>query len=213
MAGWIAVPQSTHQAAIAGKVIDARTLRSLPGVHVAIIAMPPVLVQRLALQALQYGHTWERLEERADRTRTAADGCFRFADLPDGAYTLSFTLPGNAHRYGSLQRVFTVTRDAQGLIATAVAEIPLPPTGVLGQIKGLVQGSATALSLARVRVGDSGESAYSDAQGHFYLTGVETGQRPLRISAAGFTPATTTALITEGSLTEVDPIVLQPSGA
>jgi hypothetical protein len=61
-------------------------------------------------------------------------------------------------------------------------------------------------------VEDSGELAYGDLEGRFYLTGAEPGERVLRISAAGFQPATTPVSITAGLITALDPpVVLQPT--
>src|SRR5262249_8405732 len=128
-----------HQAAIAGKVVDPETGSAVAGVTVTITAMPLAFEQWLATRALQYGAAWPKLSERPDRTSTAADGCFCFVDLPDGDYTLSCVLSGAAHRYGAAEHTFTVTRDSQGRIALATAQIDLPPTGARGVVQGLVQ--------------------------------------------------------------------------
>lgn len=148
---------------------------------------------------------------RPDRLRTAEDGCFCFIDLPDGAYTLSFVLAQGSHRYGVVQQNFTVTRDAQGSIQAPIHEIALPPTAVRGQLQGLVQGVATALPLARVSVEHTGERTHTDAQGSFYLTGVEPGTRTLQISAPGFQPVTQQAVITAGEVTALPLLVLNPT--
>lgn len=211
MPGWTEVPGSTHQAALAGKVIDALTRLPVSGVTVSITAMPPTFSRWLSARALQHGASWERLSLRPDRVRTAEDGGFCFVDLPDGAYTLSFALAHAGHRYGPVQRALSVTRNAQGLVQGPLHEVPLPPTGARGQIKGLVQGTATVLPLARVRVKDSGEQAYADAEGRFFLTGVEPGTRTLVISASGFQPTTAQAVITEGSITALTTLVLNPT--
>jgi hypothetical protein len=213
MSSWIKLPGRTSQAAIAGKVVDGQTGRPVGDITVKLTTLPSAFEQRLALKALQHGTAWESLAERPDRTRTAADGCFCFTDLPDGTYTVSFTLPGGRHRYGPVSQSFTVTRDTEGRIAFSPAVIQLPPTGVRGQIQGLVLGEATALPLAHIRVQGSGESAHGDAQGRFYLTGVEVGERELRFSAAGFKPTTARARITEGSVVDLGPLVLQPVNA
>jgi hypothetical protein len=213
MTGWNTLPQTTHRAAIAGKVVDAETRQPVSGVDVALTAMPAALKKRLELQALQHGAAWERLAGRPDRTRTAEDGCFRFVDLPKGAYTLAFTLAGGKHRYGTLKQEFQVKTDAKGQLQPTLAEVLLPPTGVKGQVQGLVQGTPTALPLALIRVQSSGERTYGDAQGRFYLTGLETGPRLLQLSAEGFRSATAPALISEGTITQLAPIVLEPATA
>lgn len=211
MPGWATVPGSTHQVAIAGKVVDDRTGMPVSGVTVSITGQPPEFASWLAAWALRYGPSWESLPQRPDRARTAEDGCFRFIDLPDGSYTLSIALAQGKHRYGSVQSTFTVTRDGQGIINAPIHEILLPPTGVEGQIKGLVEGIETVLPLARVRVASTGEVAYGDAQGRFYLTGVELGTRSLLITAAGFQSETAQAIITEGAVTPLSPLVLNPT--
>jgi hypothetical protein len=199
-----------HQAAITGKVVDGRTTIPIRGVTVHITAHPPAFAQQLSAFALRHGPTWEQHPQRPDRTRTAEDGCFRFVNLPDGSYTLQFSLAQGRHRYGSTQSTFTVERDEDGDIQSPIHEVVLPPTGVDGQIKGLVQGSATVLPMARIRVEGSGELAYGDEQGRFYLTGVEPGTRTLRISAMGFQPATAQASIAEGTITSLAVQVLDP---
>lgn len=208
---WARISGTTHQAAIAGKVLDARTGLAIGGVTVSITSQPPEFERTLAAWALRYGASWESHPQRPDRTRTAEDGCFRFIDLPDGSYTLSFALVQGRHRYGSAQNTFTVARDSQGVIQAPLQQILLPPTGVEGQIQGMVQDSATALPLARIRVEDSGEQAYADELGQFYMTGVELGTRTLRISASGFQPATLQAVFTEGQVLHLPTLVLNPA--
>lgn len=197
------LPLTTHRLSIAGKVVDACTGQPVEGVGVTLAAMPPAFADRLAVRALQHGAAWEKLSERPDRTRTAPDGGFHFSDLPDGAYTLLFALRGAPHRYGPLRRDFTAP--------APIAEVALPPTGIRGQVRGLVHDTPTALPLARVRVRGSGESAWCDARGRFYLTGVELGARELRVTANGFQSATTSVQVSEGRVTELPPLLLQPA--
>lgn len=208
---FVQLPVPVHQAAIAGKVIDAETGRAVAGVTAAITAMPAAFQTWLAVRALSYGAAWAALPERPDRTRTAVDGCFRFADLPDGAYTVSFSLPGAPHRYGSAQHAFAVASDVDGWITLATAEIELPPTGFRGKVHGLVQGAPVALPLARARVDGTGEVGYGDEQGRFYLTGVELGARTVKIGAIGFLPATSPVQITEGVITDLGTFELDPA--
>lgn len=208
---WIRLPVATHRAAIAGKLVDAETGRAIEGALVQITAMPATFQQSLAAQALSYGSRWEGLPERPDRTSTAEDGCFTLADLPDGTYTLAFSPPGGAALYGRATRDFVVARAATGPSAPATARIDLPPTAVRGLIQGNVQGTPTPLPMARVRVRDSGERAYGDEDGRFYLTGVELGTRALEITAVGYQALMTNVEVTEGRITEVGPFVLQPA--
>src|SRR5262245_11383861 len=99
-----------HQVALCGIAVDGRTAQPLGGVEVRISAMPQSFADRLKLKALQYPR-WDKLDERPDRTVTRSDGGFRFLDLPDGDYTLKLTLPGALHRYGPVEKTFTVARD------------------------------------------------------------------------------------------------------
>jgi hypothetical protein len=212
MHDWIKLPGISHEAALIGKVVDARTRRPIGGVTVSMVQMPPSFAGWLRTQALQHSDAWERLADRPDRAHTAEDGCFCFVDLPDGEYVLSFEPAPAAHRYGPSRKSFTVARDPQGQLQAPIHEILLPPTAVRGQVKGLVQGLASALPLSRVRVEDSGELAYGDLEGRFYLTGVEPGERVLHISAVGFQSVTKPVSITAGLVTELDPpVVLNPT--
>jgi Carboxypeptidase regulatory-like domain len=199
-----------HQAAITGKVMDAVTSRPVPGVKVEIAVMPAAFQQWLSLRALQFGSTWGALAERPDRTQTDADGGFRFLDLPDGSYTLSFSIPGPgaARRYGSATQIFTVQRDAQGKIPPSIGAVSLPPTGVKGLVHATVQGQPTPLPMAHVRVQGSGELGFTDELGQFYLTDVEPGSRALDISAPGNDTLTTTASITEGQVGDLGVLLL-----
>lgn len=194
---FLPLPTALHQAAVTGKVVDARTQAPVSGVSVTITAMPAAFTQVLALRALAAGAGWEGLGRRPDRTRTASDGCFRFVDLPDGAYTLSFAIPHGERRYGTTTQAFTVARDATTtLIPLAVASIALPPTGAVGLITDSAS-PANPLPMAHVRVQGSGERAYADANGNFYLTGVFPGPCTLEITAPGFaaTPLPTATIV------------------
>ncbi|WP_438033291.1 MSCRAMM family protein [Sorangium sp. So ce204] len=208
MPSLLQIQSRVHQAAIAGRVIDQETEQPVAGVHVVITGMPTAFSRELAMAALRHGSAWGSLVERPDRTRTARDGCYRFVDLPDGDYVLSYTVPGGARRYGDATRAFTIARGAEGELAAQLAEVALPPTGVRGIIHGPVQGTPEALPLARVRVAGTGEEAYCDAQGRFYLTGVEVGERALQFSASGFLLATVDVQITKGVIADIGTVLL-----
>lgn len=190
MSGWSMLESRAHRVSIAGKVVDAETSRPIAGVRAAIEAAPAL--------------------RQPDQTVTADDGCFWFADLPDGTYTIAFSIPGGGRFYGAIRHDFTVpgdlvTTSPEGSVTLEIPQVALPPTGVRGQILGV---DAAPLPMARVRVQGSGEKAYGDAEGRFYLTGVEPGVRRLEISAPGYEPARATVTVAAGALTQLSPLEL-----
>lgn len=189
MSGWEIV---RHAVAITGRVIDGQTARPIGGAQVAITNGPAVFMTWLAARAKQYGAQWPSMKERPDLTRAAADGHFHFMDLPDGQYTLTVSLPGVVTRYGTAQKLVTVSRDAQGHIIIATAEIALPPTTLKGQIAG--QGN-NPVAMAEVRVKGSGERGFSNDQGQYVLVALEAGERTVRVSARGYDAAEQTVLL------------------
>ncbi len=100
----------SHHVAIAGRVSDRQTGKPVPGARVTITG-PADFTARLALQAQQHGDRWERMAERPDRTRAAADGHFHFIDLPAGSYALTAALPAAGSRYGEVAIEVAVTAD------------------------------------------------------------------------------------------------------
>lgn len=201
----------TRQAAMTGKVIDAVTQRALPSVRAEITAMPPAYQTWLARAALQHGAGWAARAERPDRTLTAADGCFRFVDLPDGSYTVTFSITSAKLRYGTAQKAFVVARDASGVVPLNTVTIMLPPTSAQGTIKGGPNpGQSAPLPMARVRVRGSGEVALGDVNGDFYLPFLEPGQRTLDFSAPGFSPVSKTITVALGQVKQVGNVLLGP---
>jgi hypothetical protein len=194
-----------HQVAIAGQVTDAQTGKVMNGVRVEITAAPAAFTDFLNFRKIQFGQSWETMAERPDRTNTMADGAFRLLDLPDGQYKLTASLPGAGSRYGAADAVVTVTRDAQGKITRAAAQIALPPTTIKGRITG--QG-AGALQMAEVRVKGSGERAFSDAQGQYLLVGVEAGARTVLVSAQGFQPAAQSVALNQAGASQTLDVAL-----
>jgi len=154
-----------RQLAAAGRVIDARTGKALQGATVTITAMPVVFQKKLALKALQYGAQ----------------------DLPDGDYQLSAMLPSMGRRYGTAEAAVSVTRDNTGRVKVAFVDLALQPTVVEGKITGA--GQKGAVAMAQVRVKGSGERSFSDAKGHYALSGVEPGERSIQAFAQGYRPA------------------------
>jgi hypothetical protein len=165
---------------------------------VSITDGPLAFNEWLANYAKQYGDRWESMMERPDQIRTAADSHFHFMDLPDGQYTLRASLPGSGTRYGTIQQVATVSRDAQGNITMAVADMALPPTTLKGQITE--QGTTdpvVVVVMAEVRMKGSGERVFTNGLGQYLLAGLETGERTVVVSAQGYQRASQTSDISQ----------------
>lgn len=175
-----------HQVALAGRVVDGATGAPIAGARVELATVPPGLKGLLDVHRAQHGRTWDRLDERADRTRTDAAGRFTFLDLPSGAYALAASLPGDSRRYGAAKGKATVKRNRAGDVATAWLELSLPATSVTGKVTGP---GAKPVVLAAVQVKGGLERAYTDSQGKFLLAGLESGPRTLVVTARGFKPA------------------------
>ena len=146
-----------HRAAIAGRVLEAGTGRPLAGARVEIASGPEAV--------------------------SAADGFYRFLNLPPGQYMLTASLPRSGSRYGAKAGQVTLADDGQGNAVLETLDLELPATTIKGKVK---DPSDQAVKMAEVRVQGSGESAWSDAQGNYVLSGVEAGERNLSVSARGF---------------------------
>jgi Carboxypeptidase regulatory-like domain len=179
---WMKLKPIRHQVAIAGQVSDAQTGRVIPGARVELTPLSGPFKNRLVLQALQYGEQWQAMTERADRTQTANDGSFYFLDLADGRYTLTVSLLGAGTRYGLAQSTVAVSRQGDR-IQRATADIALPPTTLKGQI---TNSEGAPVVMAKVQMVGSGESTFSDSQGNYLLTGLQSGQRMVTVFAQGY---------------------------
>lgn len=173
-----------HQVAIAGRVTDARTGRGISGVQVSITVAPQVFMEMLAERAKQYGDKWEEIRKRPDRIQTAGDGHFHFMDLPDGQYALTASLPGSGTRCGTAQKSVTVAHDSEGNITMASADMALPSTTLKGCITA--QDTTDPVVMAGVRIQGGGERTFSDGDGRYFFSGLETGQRTVVVSAQGY---------------------------
>jgi Carboxypeptidase regulatory-like domain len=179
---WMKLKPIRHQVAIAGQVSDAQTGQVIPGARVELSPLSGPFKTRLALQAMQYGERWQAMTERADRTHTANDGSFHFLDLPDGRYTLTVSLLGAGTRYGLAQSTVAVSRQGDR-IQRATADMALPATTVKGQI---TNSEGAPVVMAKVQMVGSGESTFSDSQGNYLLTGLQSGQRMVTVTAQGY---------------------------
>jgi hypothetical protein len=176
-----------RQVAVAGRVVEARTLRALPGARVQITEGPQAFGDLVRLQARMHGAGWESRSERIDRARAAMDGHFHFLDLPTGEYTLRASLPGAGTRYGTIEGQATVTRTPEGRIEFITLELRLPATTLTGR---LTAADGEPISMAEVRIGGSGESTFSGVDGRYALAALEVGVRTVSVTARGFQPAT-----------------------
>ena len=199
-----------HAVAISGRVIDAQTNKGIGRARVEITAGPAEFMNALALQATASGKRWEGLQDRSDRKRTAAGGHFHFLDLPNGTYTLNATLPGSGSRYGTAQITLVVSRDSLGNLIMTTADLHLPPTTLTGKITD--QSSANPIFMAQLRIAGSNETTYSDDQGDYWLTGLETGSREIKVSAQGYTSASDTVDLTTAGTAVTRNIALTPTG-
>lgn len=189
MSGWEIL---RHVVAISGRVSNSQTGKAVGGARVEITDGPSEFTTWLETRAKQFGVRWLSMLERPDRTQTAGDGHFHFMDLPNGNYTLAVSLPGLGSRYGAAEEQLTVTRDGSGNIVMATADIQLPPTTLKGAITTQGSEGLEPVVLAEVRVAGSGEQVYSNEQGHYLLSGLETGSRKVLINAKGYQTATQT---------------------
>ena len=171
-----------RQVSIAGRVSNDQTGKAITGAWVEITAMPAKFARRCQLKALKYS-AWEQMVERIDRTLTASDGFFYFADLPEGDYTLRVSVPGMGNRYRVKEISATVSelsKDKQ------VLQIALTPTTIKGKI---TNSNNQPVAMARVQLTDSLESTLSDSEGNFLLWGLEANPdsqslRPVKIIAS-----------------------------
>ena len=145
--------------------------------------------------------------ERPDRTRTAFDGHFHFLDLLPGDYTLKASLPGSGTRYGEDEVAgITISWDGNGKITMATADLSLPPTTVKGMINDQDSSPAEFVAMAEVRVKGSGERTFSDSDGQYLLTGLETGGpegRTIVVSAQGYQEASQVVQLDEAGTVQI----------
>lgn len=210
MATFTTWQKTLRQTAIAGKVIDPRTGLPVVGASVVLKDAPEAYKRWLKLWATGKS---EKVE-RPDATKTAEDGCFRFADLPDGDYLVEITPRDGGRRFGKTTRSFTVTRGADGLIIADIALIEAAPTAIRGTVVtgGGGDGAQSApVPMPRVEIGETLEFTYGDADGAFYLTDIEPGQRSVWITGSGYLAATATIVVVRGEITEMGSVVLEPS--
>jgi hypothetical protein len=80
-----------------------------------------------------------------------------------------------------------VSRDKEGNVRPLFTELPLTATTVHGRVFPAT--GKEGIAMAEVRMKGSGERTLTDADGRYWLRGVESGNRTLCVSAQGFKPA------------------------
>ncbi len=178
-----------HQVAVAGRVTDMRTGRAMSGAMVRIVTGPPAFMDLLAGLARRYGPAWQTRIERLDQTVTTVDGHFHFLDLPSGQYAVAVSHPQSRTRYGTRSSQVTVSRNADGTLKLTRLELTLPPTSLEGSV---TRPGGQPLPMAEVQIHGGDERAFTDAQGRYVLSPLETGKRQVVASAHGFIPVTHT---------------------
>ena len=116
-----------RQIAIAGQITTEVDELPIAGAQVQITAAPTAFMNKIRLNAKQYGLVWEDMEQRVDRTVTAVDGFYYFLDLPDGDYTITAHLPQRIPSYDFATGTGQVTRDQQGTIQQTHIDMALAP--------------------------------------------------------------------------------------
>lgn len=192
--GFLDLDRIVHRAALGGRALDGLKGTPLRGAVVTIESGPPAWTARR--DALRSGQP----RRQPERCVTDAIGRFRYLDLPPGAYALRAVLPDT--RYAAATGTATVTTGG-----VAILDLALAPT----TLTGVVEASAPAgpLAMARVRVVNSGEVAYTFADGSYTLSPLEPGtNRRIEISAQRYAAATLAVTLVAGLTTTAPPITL-----
>lgn len=215
MSQWLTIKPPLHQIAIVGQVNDGETENVLRDVSVEITEKPTKFQRYCQLQSLQYGSQWDKMKQRCDLTYTSIDGYFYFIDLPDGNYTLTFSIPHKGTRYGTTSVQTQVIRDAEGKIKRtqspdepAILNISLIPTTLKGHIK---DDAGKAIANAKIKIEETQETTISNSEGKYSFTQLEVSstesnqrQLTLSVSAYGYSSITQTVTIQQGKITILD---------
>jgi hypothetical protein len=168
-----------HQVAIAGRVTDGSTDKPLAGAKVIILSVTETVATLMTNQ----------------------DGHYHVMDLPDGVYTVTALLAEAGSRFGTAQTTATVVRTPQGRIVMATADLVLPPTTIQGKLTS----GGSPVFMAEIRLQGSAERTFSEQDGSYRISGVETGNRTLKVTARGCLPASQAVmLVNAGDVVNAD---------
>lgn len=136
--------------------------------------------------------------KRIDQAYTAADGFYYFQDLPPGPYKIEASLPQMGTRYAAAGAKGATAPERANQAKAARLDFVLAPTTITGVISGE---AAAPLLGADVRVKGSGEVAYTNSEGTYFLRGIETAPplkpRTIVVHARGYVPEERPILLTE----------------
>ncbi|MBE9011692.1 carboxypeptidase regulatory-like domain-containing protein [Pseudanabaenaceae cyanobacterium LEGE 13415] len=192
-----------HRIAIVGRVCDRTTTVPLSKVVVELTTMPEELQKKVALWHRIYTapqHQGLSKKRLPTLTQTMIDGFFYFTDLPAGNYELTASLPNSGTRYGAVKNVtITVMPDRPAQILS----IQLPSTSLTGRV---VQAVAPQDGLPMAKISIVGEPTFthSDAEGRFWLSGLEASPnspRIVQITAQGYESQTQEIRLSQGETT------------
>ena len=168
-----------HRAAIAGHITDAISGKGIPEAVVNVIGQNQC-------------------------TLTVREGFYYFIDLPAGQYGLSSAAPHLGTRYGTASvSDVAVADDTDGRpIFDPKADLPLPPTRLVGQVRRSDNDQAIAQATVQLR-GSEAQTVANDL-GQYILSGLQQGHPTVQVSAPGFATATQTVTLTTGEATTAD---------
>lgn len=194
-----------HRVALAGRVTDVQTNKTIAGVEIRIVKAPDAFIDRLKNLTLQHKDLSKKIVKSPERTQTARDGHFHFLDLPEGEYGLTASLPSAGKRYGTASVEVKVSK---GNNVIAIADMKLPPTCLKGKI---VDGDADPVVLAKVGLKYTEESSFSDREGRYLLNEIEASEnfeRTLIVSAQGYQTTSETVILSKPGIEETFNFVL-----
>ncbi|GEM_PF-1083852 len=215
MSQWLTITPRVRQIAIVGQVKDGETGNALRDVAVEITEKPPKFERYCQLQSLQYGSQWDKMTQRCDATLTSIEGYFYFVDIPNGKYTLTFSIPGKNSRYGTTTVQTEVIGDSQNLLNGTeslqnrkILNISLIPTTLKGEIK---DDDGNAVANAKIKIEGTQENTISNSDGVYRLTQLELpssdssqGEITTIVDGYGYSPITKIATIEKGKITILD---------